>query len=174
MYPYLRAAWMIYRARRLPPMGIYDTHVSYHRAWPWDTDMFGELNNGRILTLFELGRWQSTVRYGFLRYFLKNRMSFAVAGVSVRYRRRIPVFQRYRIQTRVLGYGERFIYIEQSMWQGDTPCHHMLLRAAIRDKDGTVLPRDFMERAGLEAEPRELPAWVRAWADADGERPWPP
>ena len=67
MYPYIRAAYVMLKARSLPPMAPYDTHVSHHRAWPWDTDMFGELNNGRILTLFELGRWQAAVRAGLFR-----------------------------------------------------------------------------------------------------------
>ncbi|MEK6217047.1 MAG: thioeseterase, partial [Boseongicola sp.] len=72
MYPYIRAAYAMVKARSLPPMRLYDTHVSHHRAWPWDTDVFGELNNGRILTLFELGRWQSTVRLGLIRPFLRG------------------------------------------------------------------------------------------------------
>ena len=66
MYPYIRAAWMMWRGRSMPKIDLYDTLFSYLRACPWDTDMFGELNNGRILTLFELGRWQSLMRMGIL------------------------------------------------------------------------------------------------------------
>ena len=108
MYPYIRATHALLKARSQPAMGLYDTHVSHHRAWPWDTDIFGELNNGRILTLFELGRWQMTVRLGLIRPFLRGGLTLAVAGVSVRYRKRVPIFHKYRMQTRVLGYGERF------------------------------------------------------------------
>ena len=90
MYPYIRAAYVMIKGRSMPKMELYETHVSYHRAWPWDTDMFGELNNGRILTLFELGRWQQTTRLGMVRKFLREKYTFAVAGVSIRYRRRIP------------------------------------------------------------------------------------
>ncbi|MDD9923327.1 MAG: acyl-CoA thioesterase [Boseongicola sp.] len=174
MYPYLRATYVMVKARRMPEVGLYDTHVSYHRAWPWDTDMFGELNNGRILTLFELGRWQSTVRMGLIRPFLKGGLTLAVAGVSVRYRRRVPVFRKYRMQTQVIGYGERFFYVVQSMWQGDTCCNQMLLRAAIRSKSGTVPPGEFLERMGLPTEQPGMPEWVHAWMKADDTRPWPP
>ena len=174
MYPYIRSIHALLRARSLPAMGLYDTHVSHHRAWPWDTDMFGELNNGRILTLFELGRWQMSVRIGLIGPFLKGGMSFAVAGVSVRYRKRVPIFQRYRMQTRFLGYGERFFYVEQTMWQGETAMNQMLLRAAIREKGKTVPPGEFLDRMGLPTEQPELPPWVRAWMSADDTRPWPP
>ena len=174
MYPYIRAAYGMFRARSLPTMDPYGTHVSYHRAWPWDTDMFGELNNGRILTLFELGRWQQTVRLGLVKPFLKDGMTLAVAGVSVRYRKRVPLFQKYRMQTRMLGYGERFFYVDQSMWQGDTAMNQMLLRAAIRDKSGTLPPGEFLSRMGHSTEQPGLPDWVKAWMEADDNRPWPP
>lgn len=174
MYPYIRAAWMIWRGRRMPKMDVYDTHVSHHRAWPWDTDMFGELNNGRILTLFELGRWQSLMRTELAAPFWKERMTIAVAGASVRYRKRIAIFQTYRIQTRVLGYDDRFVYVEQSMWVGDTPCHHILMRAAFRKGGQTVPPRRFLEMANLPTAQPGFPAWAGAWSEADAERPWPP
>lgn len=174
MYPYIRSIHALVSARKYPPLGLYDTHVSYHRAWPWDTDMFGELNNGRILTLFELGRWQSTVRLELLQPFLRGRNTLAVAGVSVRYRKRIPIFQKYRMQTRMLGYGERFFYVDQTMWQGETCMNQMLLRAAIRDKSGTVPPAAFLEQMGKTTEQPGLPGWVRSWMEADEKRPWPP
>ncbi|MCV6593209.1 MAG: acyl-CoA thioesterase [Silicimonas sp.] len=174
MYPYIRSIHALIRARSMPKMGPFGTHVSHHRAWPWDTDMFGELNNGRILTLFEFGRWQTTVRMGYLKRLLKGGYSFAVAGISIRYRKRIPTFQRYRMQTRMLGYDGRFFYVEQSMWQGETCMNQMVMRAATRQGGKTILPPDFLAAMGLPVEAPELPHWVQAWIEADGTRPWPP
>lgn len=174
MYPYFRAALMMFRARSMPKIGIYDTHVSHHRALPWDTDAFGELNNGRILTLFELGRWQACVRMGIIRPIIKERLMLPVAGVSVRYRKRIPLFQKYRMQTRFLGFDDRFVYAEQSMWQGDTCNHQLLLRAAIKSRSGTMKPAVFADMIGADQSSPILPDWANAWIDADKTRPWPP
>ncbi len=174
MYPYVRAVWGLWRARSLPPMGPFDTHVTYRRAWPLDTDIFGELNNGRILTLFELGRWHTLVRMGVLSTVLKKGVMFPVAGVSLRYRRRVPVFQNYRMQTRFVTFDERFFYAEQSMWQGETCMNQLLLRAGLKDKNGSLRPADFMESLGMDSLPPEMPEWVKNWVDADATRPWPP
>ena len=174
MYPYIRSIHALLSARKLPAMALYDTHVSHHRAWPWDTDMFGELNNGRILTLFELGRWQFTVRLGLLKPFLTGKNTLAVAGVSVRYRKRIPMFHKYRMQSRMLGYDERFFYVDQTMWQGETCMNQMLLRAAIRAKGQTVPPGDFLQAMGKPTGQPGLPDWALAWIEADKVRPWPP
>ena len=56
MYPFLRLGLEVLRARRAPPLPIDGVHVSHHTCWPWDLDPWGELNNGRTLTLYDLGR----------------------------------------------------------------------------------------------------------------------
>ena len=56
MYPFLRMFKEMARASRMPPLGLFDTHVSHHLCWPWDLDPWVELNNGRTLTLYDLGR----------------------------------------------------------------------------------------------------------------------
>ena len=56
MYPFFRMAYQLWLYRKAPALPILGTHVSRHRCWPWDLDPWVELNNGRTLTLFDLGR----------------------------------------------------------------------------------------------------------------------
>jgi len=56
MFPVVRLIKETYLARKAPPLPILGTHVSHHRCWPQDIDLFIEMNNGRILTIFDLGR----------------------------------------------------------------------------------------------------------------------
>lgn len=174
MYPYIRLGLILLRTRRVPGKRLPDRAVTHHRAWPWDTDMFGELNNGRILTLFELGRWGLAVETGLLQEMRSRRAAFAVAGVSVRYRRRIPLWSRYRVETRPLGWDEKYFYIEQTMWMGDLPAHQMLLRAAIVTRSGTLPIPELASALGHEGASPPLPDWVRNWIEAEATRPWPP
>jgi len=174
MYPYLRTAAALLRARRVPGKTLLGTTVTRHRAWPWDTDIYGELNNGRILTLFELGRWGLAAEIGLLKEMRRRRAAFAVAGVSVRYRRRVPLWAHYRVETRPLGWDERFLYIDQSMWMGDVAANQMLLRAAIVGPGGTIPPAEIAAALGHRGPSPELPDWVRNWIAAEATRPWPP
>ncbi|MEL7026266.1 MAG: acyl-CoA thioesterase, partial [Pseudomonadota bacterium] len=132
------------------------------------------LNNGRILTLFELGRWGLAIEIGLLQQMRKRRAAFAVAGVSVRYRHRIPLWTRYRIETRPLGWDERFIYMDQTMWVGDRPANQLLLRSAIVTRQGTVPPADLAKDLGHPGPSPDLPDWVQNWIEAEGTRAWPP
>jgi acyl-CoA thioesterase FadM len=174
MYPFIRMAKEIWKFRNAPRLGIFDTHVSTHRIWPWDLDPWRELNNGRTLTLFDLGRIPMSVRMGFDRVAKANGWGITVAGNSTRYRKRVTVFQRVTQVSRVIGWDGRFGYIEQSFWRGDECTSHMLLRYAFTSKAGLVSPTEVIAALAPEAISPALPEWVQAWADADALRPWPP
>ena len=65
--PVIRLVKELVKFRRAPKLGLDEIHVSTHMCWPIDIDMFGELNNGRTLTLFDLGRLVMGHRVGLLR-----------------------------------------------------------------------------------------------------------
>jgi len=56
MYPVIRMAKELLKFARAEPLSVTGTHVSHHRCWPWDIDLWRELNNGRTLTLYDLAR----------------------------------------------------------------------------------------------------------------------
>ncbi|MDO5603866.1 MAG: acyl-CoA thioesterase [Paracoccus sp. (in: a-proteobacteria)] len=175
MYPLIRLAKEMLKFRRAPELGLTDTHVSTHICWPWDIDPWMELNNGRTLTLFDLGRLPMGQRMGLSRVLRENGWGLAVAGNSTRYRRRIRAFERFTMLSRNLGWDERFFYIEQSMWRRGECHNQMLLRGAITSGSGIVAPaRVFAATGHGEVVSPELPAWVAAWIAADVQRPWPP
>lgn len=174
MYPFLRMAWHLGRAARSPRLGLTEAHVSRHICWPWDLDLWAELNNGRTLTMYDLGRIPLARRTGLEAVLRRHRWGLAVAGVSVRYRRRVQAFQRLTMRSRCLGWDERFFYIDQSLWRGDDCANQMLLRAAITDAGGIVAPARVLAAADEPTASPPLPDWVLAWATAEGQRPWPP
>jgi acyl-CoA thioesterase FadM len=178
MYPYLRMFKEMWMFRRAPKLGVLDPHVSYHRIWPQDLDPWRELNNGRTLTLFDLGRIPMARRMGIDRALAQNGWGMTVAGNSTRYRRRVTLFARLRQVSRVIGWDDRFIYIEQSFWrraaQGEECTAQMLLRSAITSQAGIVPPVKMLAALGSDGASPPLPDWVKAWSAADALRPWPP
>jgi acyl-CoA thioesterase FadM len=174
MYPFLRMFKEMARARRMEPLGLFDTHVSHHICWPWDLDPWVELNNGRTLTLYDLGRLPLGHRTGIHRHLMANGWSMTVAGSTTRYRRRVTMFSRLTMHSRCLGWDNRFLYMEQSMWQGDDCASQALIRSAIVSKSGIVPPAELAKAAGQSSESPALPDWVNAWIAAEAVRSWPP
>lgn len=175
MYPFLRMVKEIVKFRNAEPLPLWGTHVSHHRCWPWDIDLWAELNNGRTLTLFDLGRIPLAYRAGLLRVLRKSGIGMTMAGVSVRYRRRVRTFERIEMRSRMAHWDDRFVYLEQSMWRADGECaNHALYRAAFTDKNGIVAPEKIIRQLVSEVEPPQAPDWVQAWIEAEKTRPWPP
>ncbi|MGR3485372.1 MAG: acyl-CoA thioesterase [Paracoccaceae bacterium] len=175
MYPFVRMAWQMWRHRADPPLPIDGTHVSHHVCWPWDLDVWAELNNGRTLTLFDLGRYPLGMRTGLFAALRRRGWGLTVAGSSTRYRRRVTVMARLRMTSRCVGWDDRFLYIEQAMWdRTGACCSHALLRKAATGPDGIVPPAELLEEMGLAGRQLAPPPWVQAWIEADAARPWPP
>lgn len=176
MYPYLRYRLAMARARRLPGLGLFDAHVSEHRCLPGDIDPWMELNNGRILTLYDLGRVPMAMRMGLSDAMRKNGLGMVVAGSAVRYRQRVVAFERFTMVSRLLGWDHRFLYIEQSMWKAGSCTNHVVLRQAVtrRGAKGMVNPQELLQLLAPGAESPALPDWITAWVAAENARPWPP
>ena len=175
MYPIIRMAHAMWRARKAPEMGPFDTYVSHHRCWPWDIDMWMELNNGRTLTLYDMGRLPLARRVGLIRLLREKKWSLTMAGVSVRYRRRVRMFERVEMRSRAVCWDDKFVYLEQSMWKANGDCaNHALYRSAITDRNGIVAPETALAALGKPAPSPETPGWIAAWIAAEAKRPWPP
>ncbi len=174
MYPYARMFKELWKFRNAPRLGLLDTHVSHHICWPQDIDPWRELNNGRTLTLYDLGRIPLAIRAGFTVAARAHGWGLTVAGSSVRYRRRVRLFDRVEMRSRCIGWDRRFLYIDQSMWKGGDCTSQVLLRMAVTSQSGIVDPARVAGALGHPGESPVLPGWVQAWIDADAERPWPP
>lgn len=174
MYPFIRMTKELIINARAEKLPITGTHISHHRCWPWDIDLWRELNNGRTLTMYDLGRIPLAGRTGLSKMLLKNRWGLTMAGASVRYRKRIRTFSRFEMRSRVVGWDERFIYVEQSMWMGNECANQIVYRSAVTDKNGIVPTPQVIDVLKYDGPQPHLPNWVKAWIDADTQRPWPP
>tara|TARA_R110002051_G_scaffold218784_2_gene282588 strand:+ start:1804 stop:2370 length:567 start_codon:yes stop_codon:yes gene_type:complete len=174
MYPFGRLIKDMFLARKASDLSFLGTHVSYHRCWPQDIDVFMEMNNGRILTILDLGRTVLAKRVGLMKLLRDNRWGLTMAGTSVRYRKRIRPFVRFKMVSRAVGWDDRFFYIDQSIWIDGDCAVQALYRSAITDKNGIVTPQRAFEALGDTPTSPTLPTWVVNWIEADSTRPWPP
>lgn len=176
MFPFIRLAKDLALGSRLARFDhLTDTHVSHHICWPQDLDVFLELNNGRALSLYDLGRTVLAQRAGLIGTLRREGWALTMAGSHVRFRRRIRVMERFEVRSRAVCWDDKFTYIEQSMWKRDGECaSHILNRAAVTDKNGIVRPPRVLAALGQDAVSPPMPAWIASWVTADATRPWPP
>lgn len=176
MFPFVRIAKDLVLARRLPRFEtLTDTHISQHICWPHDLDFWLELNNGRALSLYDIGRTAMAQRAGLIDVIRRERWGLTMAGSFTRFRRRIHGFERFEMHSRALCWDDKFMYLEQSMWKRNGECaSHVLFRAAVTDKRGLIAPDRVLEAMGRTDPSPQMPDWVLAWVAAEDKRPWPP
>ena len=93
----------------------------------------------------------------------------------MRYRRRVRIFERIEMRSRMVTWDARFLYVEQSMWNSRGECaNHILYRTAVTGRGGIVPTARVMAAIGRDAGPPEPPGWIAAWIAAEARRPWPP
>lgn len=174
MYPFIRMTYQILKHRNDAPLGPDGVHVSHHICWPWDIDFMLELNNGRTLTLYDLGRIPFSARTGLWDALQRRKWKMAMAGATVRWRRRVHMFQLLEMRTAYIGHDARFIYAEQTLRHKGETASSIVYRIAVTGGNGILPPSEVIkEMNGFDVE-KPLPEWVVRWSDAENTRVWPP
>ena len=174
MYPFFRIAKELVLHGKPNCQPLLQEYVSHHLCWPWDLDVWLELNNGRTLTIFDLGRVPLVRRVGLHSILKKNNWIFTVAGSSVRYQRKISVFDKLKMHSRIVGWDNRFLYVTQTILRSGTPTTNVLIRVAIVSSQGIVNPEKVIHDLDDKIVKPNLPVWIKKWADSEKSRPWPP
>lgn len=164
MNMYLRMLLFFLRVRGKSPLGIWDTSHASFRVNLADLDVQRHMNNGRYLSIMDLGRMDLMLRSGFWKRIADQGWYPVVAGQTITYRRSLELWQRFELSTRVLGYDERWIYMEQVFRVGETVHADAVVRARFLRRGGSSVDVDEVLRlAGPVPEDLVLPEWVADW-----------
>lgn len=171
MYIFLRTLSSLVQTKRDTNFGIWDEIQTPMRVWPTDIDLYLEVNNGRYLTMMDIGRFQFGQKIGLMDNLKTKNWGIAVAGTSVRYRKRMHMFQKLVLHTRVVAIDERWTFFQQVIKRDGQWCVAALIRTAVTSKNGVVPTQEVAEALGGEWEYR-MPEWVIQWDKSDQLRPW--
>ena len=88
------------------------SRLRFH-VWPLDLDASLHMNNGRYLTIMDLGRLDVMGRSGLLSAVLHNRWTPIASTITIRYRRELRPFQCFELETGLLAWDETHVVMEQ-------------------------------------------------------------
>lgn len=171
-----RLPLMVRQARSRPPHGLLDASRVRMRVWPHDLDLYGHVNNGRFLTLMDLGRTDWSVRSGALKVFQGAGWKPVVAAEAIRFRRSLLPLRSYELETRLVGWSGTRWYFQQRFllpgrdgeggWNDLAAIAHV--RVSVLGPDGPVAVADALQLVGLEGvDSPELPASFAAWGASE-------
>lgn len=115
---YLRLLAVLARILVGPKQGVLDASKLYFRVWPHDCDLNLHMNNGRYLTLMDLGRIHLIGQIKILRELLRRGWMPVLGAVEINFIRPLNPLQKFCLTTRMLTWDEKYFYIEQRFERG--------------------------------------------------------
>ncbi|MBI3132768.1 MAG: thioesterase family protein [Acidobacteria bacterium] len=147
-----RLVWLLLTVKFRSRLGILDDSMRRFIVWPNDLDLNLHMNNGRYLTVMDLGRFDLTFRTGLGRLLFQRRWRPVVGGVRITYRRSLDPFQRYELHTRLHAWDAKWVYLEQRFIRNGQVHAEAMVKAIFLGPAGSV-PSDVVGAAlGLPAE----------------------
>ncbi len=158
-----RLIWVIcskFWRRKLHPLS---ESVLYLRVLPNDLDLNFHMNNGRFLSLMDLGRLDLLIRSDLAAALLRHRWQPLVGAVNMRYKVSLLPFQRYRLRTKVVGWDEKWFYLEQRFERGNRTIAVALVKALFRGDRRNIPPGETLRLIDVNIDPPVMPDKIKKW-----------
>ena len=137
-----------------------------------DIDIFNHMNNGRYFTIADLARAEILVRSGMWQQLKKRKMVPIMAGETVQFRKPLPTFARYQVNTRTIGWDDKFFYVEHE-FTSKKGVHALMIikvRVIAKNSDDRMKPIDIIKLVDDRELPEEkMDQVIRHWNESSHE-----
>lgn len=131
------------------PLRVTDESNLRFFVCPNDLDIYGHMNNGRYLTLMDLGRIDLILRSPLGKLAAENRWNPLVASSHMTFRRPLTVLEPYHLRTRILGWDEKWFFIEQRFESHHKTIATGYIKGLFRGPEGNVTPEKALKLSGF-------------------------
>ncbi|HXC11134.1 MAG TPA: thioesterase family protein [Steroidobacteraceae bacterium] len=163
MFPWLRLIRVAFGLIGAPRVDLLSTTRVNLRVWPNDLDINLHVNNGRYLALADIGRLHWFVRTGALGV-ARKQQAFPVVGDAIaKFRRDLKAFQSFEIHTRLLGWDEKWGFIEHRFVRNHRVIGVVAIRGVFKGPGGPLDPGILLTGLGTGAPSPKLPEWAHSF-----------
>jgi acyl-CoA thioesterase FadM len=166
MYPWLRLIGVGASALKQPRTDLFEpTRVSL-RVWPDDIDANLHVNNGRYLTLADLGSITWFLRSGVLAQARRFHATPLIADSIAKFRRDLKLFQRFTLETRLVGWERRCIFLEHRFLVEQHMSGLVAVRCVFKSGRRTIYPSELLGGLSTRTQSPVLPAWLSQFSES--------
>jgi acyl-CoA thioesterase FadM len=139
---------------------------------PTDIDILRHMNNGRYLSLFDLGRWDLLIRTGLFDAMNARGWYAVVSSETVTFRKSLELWQRFDVQSRFVGHDEKALFLEhRAVVDGEVYAKVIVRARMLRRSGGTVSHDELFGALGKPEGLPEIDEWIHDWAAASALPP---
>lgn len=128
------------------------------------------MNNGVYFSILDLARVDLMIRSGMMPKLNKLGWYPVVVAETMRFHKSLKMFDRFEIETRVIGWDDKAMLVEQVYWKGMQRVAEAVIRARFLKKSGgSVKTVELMDLMGITTPSPQLPDWVNAWNQSQAQ-----
>ncbi len=144
---YFRLIWVLINARLRPSITSESYSNEIHtRVYPNDLDLNLHMNNGRYLTICDLGRMDLFVRSGLASVMIKEKWMPIVADVTMTFIKPLYVFNKIRVVSEVTHWDDKFFYSIHTIYKGDLKVSEGTSKSlVVSKKTGRITPDEVIK-----------------------------
>ena len=151
---------------RRSALGIRDVGSMSFQVLPTDIDVLRHMNNGVYFSIMDIGRMDLLIRAGGWQKLSAKGYYPVMANETMSFRKSLNLWTKFDLETRVVGYDEKAVYVEQRFVVGGEIYAQAMTRARfLKRTGGTVSVAELLDTIGWDGEQPVLPDWVQEWAD---------
>ena len=144
---------------------------------PNDLDTNWHMNNGRYLTIMDLGRLDFILRSGIFKIMVAHKSVPILSAATIRYRLPLNPLELYKLSTKIIYWNEEWFYVEQRFIKakgnkaGATAAIAMVKGNFYCNDTKSVLPtKDLFKDMGIEdTKSPNMPAHLAKWIESEQE-----
>lgn len=135
------------------------------RVWATDIDPYLHLNNGRYLTLMDMGRLDLGVRTGLAKVSLQRGWMPVAGAATIKFRRELRAFARFELTSRIAHWDDRWLYFEHRMLRDGSVHTWGAVKVAVRHWGRPVPPAEYLAAVGVQSATPEPEGELARWID---------
>ena len=166
MYPWLRLISVGASALKEHRIDLFETTRVSLRVWPGDIDGNLHVNNGRYLTLADLGSVTWFLRSGVLSQARRFHAIPLIADSLAKFRRDLKLLQAFTIETRLVGWERRCIFLEHRFLVDQHVSGLVAVRCVFKSGRRTVYPSELLGGLSTRTQSPVLPAWLSQFSES--------
>lgn len=153
MHMFFRTLLIFIQKRFLKPAGFNEMTEHTMRVLPTDLDLLWHVNNGVYFSLMDFGRWDNIFRTGIYDKSRKLGWYSVVAGESIKFRRSLKLWDKFTLQTKVIGHDDKYFFIQQKfICKGELYATGLVKARFLKFSGGTVSPQEVLEKMNANLE----------------------
>jgi acyl-CoA thioesterase FadM len=152
-------------SKRRPKLHIHDVATTPFRVLPTDIDILNHMNNGVYLSIMDLARMDLLIRAGAWATLMKLKYYPVVVSETISFRKSLQPWQRFVVESKVAGYDEKAVYLEQRfVVAGEIYAKAFIRGRFLKKSGGTVAMPELAEALGVDLSQLTLPRWLERWS----------